>query len=186
MSDKEKATADVRAREALDVVSGELARCAGRIDAGELAGLVDAIHSAKRVFATGCGRSGLVARAFAMRLMHLGIEAHVIGETTTPSCGDGDLLVAITGSGGKPTTLLRATEALSFRCRLAAITGNPKSIIWSLAGAKIVVPRETSEQFGGSLFEQSALIVLDATVLLLKERLGGDDEEMRSRHATVE
>ena len=56
MSDKEKATADVRAREALDVVSGELARCAGRIHAGELAGLVDAIHSAKRVFATGCGR----------------------------------------------------------------------------------------------------------------------------------
>jgi len=183
---KKTPDAEARAREPLDLVPGEIAECVKRVKAKEVVELVDTIASAKRVFATGCGRSGLVARAFAMRLMHLGIEAHVIGETATPSCGEGDLLVAISGSGEKPTTLLRATEALSFGARLASITGNESSVMWNLSGTKLVIPRLHSEQFGGSLFEQSTLVVLDAVVMLLREKLHVDYDDMRSRHASLE
>jgi len=174
------------ARRALDLVAGETSSCLARVQAVELVELVDAVLSAKRVFVTGCGRSGLVARAFAMRLMHMKIDAHVIAETTTPSCGEGDLLVAISGSGEKTTTLLRATEALSFGASLAAVTGNEDAMMWNLSGVKLVVPRLASEQFGGSLFEQSTLLVLDAVVMLLRERLDAGAEDMRSRHASVE
>ncbi|MEM2817946.1 MAG: SIS domain-containing protein, partial [Archaeoglobaceae archaeon] len=52
------------------------------------------IEEAERIFVVGIGRSGLVAKAFAMRLMHLGYKAFVIGETTTPRIEAGDLLVA--------------------------------------------------------------------------------------------
>jgi len=62
----------------------------------------------RRIFVVGAGRSGLVARAFAMRLMHLGFSVHVVGETTTPRMDPGDLLIVISGSG---ETLYPATIA---------------------------------------------------------------------------
>ena len=36
-----------------------------------------------RIFVYGAGRSGLVAKAFAIRLVHLGFQTFVIGETIT-------------------------------------------------------------------------------------------------------
>ena len=35
----------------------------------------------------------------AMRLMHVGFEAHVVGEATTPSIAEGDRLMVFSGSG---------------------------------------------------------------------------------------
>ena len=51
----------------------------------------------------GAGRSGLVAKAFAMRLMHLGFTAYVVGETITPAMRPKDLLVIFSGSGRTKT-----------------------------------------------------------------------------------
>lgn len=59
--------------------------------------LIDAIVDSPSVFVSGEGRSGLVARSFAMRLMHMGVAAYVMGETICPSISDGDLLVACSG-----------------------------------------------------------------------------------------
>lgn len=185
-ADEEAGRDGSRAREALEGIAGELSGSISKVDPAELVDLVRAVAGARRVFVTGCGRSGLVARTFAMRLMHLGLDAHVIGETTTPSCGEGDLVIAISGSGEKPTTLLRATEALSFGCRLAAITGNRDAIAWHLSVVKVVIPQAETAQFGGSLFEQSAMAVLDAAIMLLRDRLDVPHEDMRSRHASVE
>ena len=39
--------------------------------------------SSNRIFVYGAGRSGLVAKAFAIRLVHLGFQTFVIGETIT-------------------------------------------------------------------------------------------------------
>ncbi|HJO55705.1 MAG TPA: hypothetical protein QF423_03455, partial [Candidatus Scalindua sp.] len=41
---------------------------------------VTAINSSKNIFVTGQGRSGLVARTFAMRLTHIGFSCHVVGD----------------------------------------------------------------------------------------------------------
>jgi len=61
--------------------------------------LIEDILNANAIFLMGAGRSGLVARAFAMRLMHLGLKVYVVGETTTPAVKRGDLVIAISGSG---------------------------------------------------------------------------------------
>ncbi len=53
----------------------------------------------KKTLIVGAGRSGLVGKAFAMRLMHLGFDVYVLGETITPSIGEGDLVIVISGSG---------------------------------------------------------------------------------------
>lgn len=41
----------------------------------------------------------MATRAFAMRLMHMGKEIHWIWDDTTPSIGEGDLLIATLGDG---------------------------------------------------------------------------------------
>lgn len=53
----------------------------------------DAILKADRIFVAGAGRSGFVARAFANRLMHMGLTVFFVGEPTTPAIKAGDLLV---------------------------------------------------------------------------------------------
>ncbi len=40
--------------------------------------------SRNRIFVTGLGRTGLMARGFAMRLMHLGRRVYHVGDVITP------------------------------------------------------------------------------------------------------
>ena len=61
------------------------------------------IRKANRVFVAGAGRSLLMMRAFAMRLMHLGFVVYVVGETVTPAIGKDDLLLIGTASGETAT-----------------------------------------------------------------------------------
>ena len=81
-----------------------------RSDADGLARVADLVAAAPRVFVLGAGRSGLALRMTAMRLMHLGLDVHVVGEVTTPAIERGDLLVTASGSG---TTVLIALGAFA-------------------------------------------------------------------------
>ncbi|MDD4127748.1 MAG: SIS domain-containing protein, partial [Methanomicrobium sp.] len=51
----------------------------------------------RRIYVAGAGRSGLIGRAFAMRLMHLGLDSYVVGETVTPAMETGDLVIVFSG-----------------------------------------------------------------------------------------
>ena len=53
------------------------------------------------IFLAGSGRSGFVAKFFAMRLMHLGFHVYVFGETLVPPVNDGDIILFISKSGGE-------------------------------------------------------------------------------------
>lgn len=156
--------------------------------------LVDEILAAQGVFCSGQGRSGLMVKAFAMRLVHLGLRAHVVGETTTPAIGPGDLLVAASGSGQTRTTLAIVEAARERGARTAAITAHPDSPIGRAADLVLELhapitadaPYGRSIQPPGSLFEQVLLICCDAMVMELMERLGTTEEEMRARHTKLE
>lgn len=67
----------------LSLVRDEITQTSARIDADQLAGLAAHLSEGGRVFVAGAGRSGLVLRMAAMRLMHLGLTVHVAGDTTT-------------------------------------------------------------------------------------------------------
>ncbi|MFP5367432.1 MAG: hypothetical protein ACLGIS_11380, partial [Actinomycetes bacterium] len=54
------------------------------VDPAEVAALVTELRLADRIFVTGAGRSGLVLKMAAMRLMHLGLTVHVVGEVYNP------------------------------------------------------------------------------------------------------
>ena len=167
----------------LDEVSGVLSAVSGN-QMSEAARLLD--DRQRRWFFCGQGRSGLVAQMAAMRLMHVGFTTHVVGETTAPSMLQGDGLVAISATGETPLTLHFARLARDLGAVVLAMTSRADSTLASVAQTRIELPTSCTNQFGGTLFEQSALLVLDALVL---EITAGDPQayaSMQTRHANLQ
>jgi len=175
------------------LILGEVEATLHGVREEEVSALEDAIVEAGAVFVTGEGRSGLVAQCFAMRLCHLGLKCHAVGDTSTPPVGRGDLLVAVSGTGKSAVTRARAQLAVESGARVAAVTCEEDSALAEGAALVVRIPAPTGEggettsvQYGGSLFEQCALLALDAVALDLQRRLGQSREQMSARHATVE
>lgn len=143
-------------------------------------------HDDCRWFFSGQGRSGLAAQMAAMRFMHLGRETHVVGEVTAPSVRSGDRLIMISGSGETPVSAGFAAIAKREGAALALLTRAPESRIAALADAVLTLPAASSIQFGGSLFEVSSLILLDAVVLDLAARMPEAHATMAHRHTNMQ
>lgn len=176
-------------------VTEELTRSFAEVDSGSAQRLVEMIAAAPRVFVYGRGRTGLATWAFASRLAQLGLETHVVGEMTAPAISSGDLLVVASGTGTTRTTLLAANEARRIGAQVAALTAHPDSPLGRAADLVVAVngatrqrgeSEEPSAQYGGSLFEQTLLLTLDAAAMVLKRRLARTDQDMDRRHANLE
>jgi 6-phospho-3-hexuloisomerase len=181
-------------REAAEHILGEVGSILHQVDAEAAERLADAVLSARRIYVAGEGRSGLVARTFAMRLVHLGMTACVCGETTTPAIEAGDLCIACSGSGETVITCHRARQSRRVGAKVAAIVAATGSALGAEADIEIILPAPTklspgataSRQFGASLFEQALLLFLDALVLLLQERRSTSRESMSAKHSNLE
>jgi len=168
------------------VILGELTAVADALESTAADDLVDAIRSADRVFLAGQGRSGLIARAFAMRLMHVGIESHVVGASSTPAIGSGDLLIAASGSGATDTTQRQLAKAAAAGSKVALITAKAGA---GLQGLTVFLPARTvvpTDQHAGSLFEQSCLLLFDAIAMTLQRERGLSDAALDARHANLQ
>ena len=165
------------------------------IKEGEFKKFVKAINSSKNIFVTGQGRSGLVARTFAMRLTHIGFSCHVVGDTTTPNIDEGDMLIACSSSGTTSVTCHIAGLAKRLNAQVVVITAHPNSELSEYAGLSIEIPAsdtdlviqsQLTEQFRSTLFEQACLVYLDAVILTLVRLLNREEVEMMKRHANLE
>ena len=173
----------------IDRILAELTKIAGRTPEDDLERLADRIDEADRVYVTGMGRSGLMARAFAMRLMHLGLSVFVAGETTTPSIEKGDLLVCCTRYGRSGTLLHYIDKAHAAGASAAVITMDPSSPMVEKAGIVLAIPvqgdQETRQPLG-TLCEQILLLTLDALVIVLMRKRGFTEREMARLHTNLE
>ena len=165
------------------------------VDEQQLTGFAAAVAAAPRVFVTGEGRSGLMAKAFAMRLMHLGRVVYVVGETITPALAASDALVAVSGSGTTAGTLHVAQQARNLGVAVLAVTTTPQSPLATLATHTLVLPAATkwrregepsSVQPLGSLFDQCSHVALDAVCLRIAQQHKVDPAAARARHVNVE
>jgi 6-phospho-3-hexuloisomerase len=176
------------------VVLAEMQKAIERTDENQIHALLEAILEARRVFVGGAGRSLLMMKAFAMRLMHVGLSSHVVGETITPAIGPGDILVAGTGSGQTRATLALVEAASDRGARTAVITAHPTAPIPSTADIVLEIHTpitgrdlaHTSCQPPGSLFEQCLLLLCEGLIMRLMQRLGTTEEQMRARHTKLE
>lgn len=192
---------------AMDILSG-ISEVLIWLDRDEVEETLEILSAARaggrKVLLVGAGRSGLVGKAFAMRLMHLGFEVYAMGETITPSIGEGDLIMVISGSGS--TTLPVAVAEMSSRLgvKVLAITSHRESPLGRTADHVMVIPgrvkRVVEEEYlsrqlmgeheplapMGTLFEDSCMIFLDAVITELMHRLEISEEEMKQKHAVIE
>jgi len=168
-------------------ISGVLAATDSTYD-GRLTRLLD---RASRIFVAGAGRSGLIAKFFAMRLMHGGYEVYVIGEIVTPSIQRGDLLIVISGSGETETMTAFTKRAKELGAAIALITTKSSSTIGDMSDVvfQIGSPEQYSKVVGmpmGTTFELSTLLFLEATISHVIHTKKIPEEQMRTRHANLE
>jgi len=146
----------------------------------------------KRVFVYGAGRSGLVARAFAIRLVHLGFQTFVIGETIGAPVKKDDLVFIVSGSGETITSVMTAEIARDIGAKLIVVTGEKNARITRFADVIIVLSAACQDtekkQLAplGTLFEASVWVLLDAIVAMLMDSKGETEKTMQSRHATLQ
>ena len=81
----------------------ELAAVMAHMDESALEPVVRAIASARRTMLYGCGREGLMMRALAMRLHHLGLEVCMQGDMAAFPLGPDDLFLCAAGPGSLST-----------------------------------------------------------------------------------
>ncbi|WEV46881.1 6-phospho-3-hexuloisomerase [Bifidobacterium sp. ESL0690] len=181
----------------LELIVGEINKYYVRIDDESLHSLARAILTAKRVFVAGLGRSGDAAQAFSNRLMHLGLQVHFVGESTSPSIAKNDLLVICSGSGTTTVLLAMARKCKEIGAKVATLTMAPQAAIGELSDFVVRIPGSAkrpdshdgtadSRQPMGTLFEQFSWLTFDALVLILMSKLGETTETMFARHTNLE
>jgi 6-phospho-3-hexuloisomerase len=178
----------------LSLVRDEIAETAAQIDQKQLAGLAAQIGLADRIFVAGAGRSGLVLRMAAMRLMHLGLTVHVAGDTTTPAISSGDLLLVASGSGTTSGVVKAAETAARAGACIAAFTTNQGSPLAGLSDALVIIPAaqktdhgsSLSRQYSGSLFEQVLFLATESVFQTLWDNADEPAEQLWLRHANLE
>ena len=146
------------------------------------------------MFVLGAGRSGLALRMTAMRLMHLGLDVHVVGEVTTPAIAAGDVLLVASGSGATAAVVRAAETAAASGARVIAITTAPDSPLAALAAVTVVVPAAQKQdhdelrslQYSGALFEQTVVVLGDAIFHSLWKASGATADDLWPRHANLE
>ncbi|WP_181376332.1 6-phospho-3-hexuloisomerase [Novimethylophilus kurashikiensis] len=155
--------------------------------------IVSSVDKAKRIFITGAGRSGLVSRFFAMRLMHSGYTVYMVGEIVTPSIQAGDLFIVISGSGGTETLLPLVRKAKSMGAQIAVISMKSQSPMAEMADLVCPIGSGNENSFGivkgmpmGTVFELSTLVFLEAIVSKIVHDKGLTEEGMRALHANLE
>lgn len=171
---------------ALELVTDELRAALTAVDMKQMHNIIDVLESTDVWFCGGQGRSGLVAKMTATRLMHLGREVHVIGETTTPAIAAGDGALIVSASGRTETSVAHARAAKDLHAVVAVVTSSMDSPLAAIGDVAVIVPTAASQQFGGSLFEQATLILLDTVILALEGNFNQARAAMHARHANLE
>jgi Predicted sugar phosphate isomerase involved in capsule formation len=164
-----------------------------QIDFVALQKLLSAIQEVNAIFLDGHGRSGLVAKMFANRLLHLGLKPHLIGEISCPPIRAGDLYLVISGSGNSSSLLENVRKVHRLGGKTAVVTANANSKLFQATNISVLIPTDTkfskersSKQPMGALFEQTAFITLETLVLILAQTLSREESFMEAHHANIE
>ena len=194
----------------MEQMAESIKKTAAMLDNLETSAFFLYLLKAKRIYVAGAGRSGLIARAFAMRLLHLGYDVYVVGETVTPALAPGDTMVVFSGSGETVSMATICATVKGLGGTICLITASPESKISKIADCVVNLGdltgyyhgdqtsyeirqmtgkyRSTSSAFAplGTLFETLALIFSDAVISALMEAKKEDPGELKGRLTNME
>lgn len=178
-------------RQALDELHAVLAA----VDRKQVDAALELISASKRIALYGVGREGLQVKGFAMRLFHLGLDVHVVGDMTVPHLGTGDLMIVSAGPGTFSTVNALIDVANAAGAKSLCVTAEPEGAAPRSADAMLVVPAQTMARDTttpssvlpmGSLYEGALYVFFEVLILELRERLSIDPVSMRARHTNLE
>lgn len=179
----------------LQTIMAEVEAVLNHVEQTEIERVAGILKDSKRIFVAGEGRSGLMAKSFAMRLMHLGAEVFAVGETITPSIKQEDTLIVVSGSGKTKNVRWTAEKAKELGCLVIAFTSNLESELAAAASSNIHIPAATkyrkegemeSIQPLGSLFDQCMHIVFDSICLCFAELKKVEHSSAFNLHSNLE
>ncbi len=179
-------------RESVEYIQKKIKEILGRISEDDVNRVKDLFFQSNRIFVYGAGRSGLVAKAFAIRLVHLGFQTFVIGETISAPVTKGDLVIIVSGSGETIPAVMTAEIAHDIGAKVVSITAKKRSEIAKYADVTLFISSNCNEEERkkyaplGTLFEASVWIILDSIIADLMHSKNETEEDMRSRHATLQ
>ncbi|WNY28450.1 3-hexulose-6-phosphate isomerase [Methanimicrococcus stummii] len=185
--------------ETMNVLADQIKETANAVSENDISEMLAILLAAKEkgnaVFIAGAGRSGLMGRAFAMRLMHMGFNAYVVGDTVTPAVSSGDVLVAISGSGNTKSVVEIGKKCKSIGASVIAVTSKDGSDLKALPATNVILPAKSKDDASestvsktpmGTSFEILALVFLDSVIMQLIDLTGVTEDEMKARHANTE
>lgn len=190
----------------LENILHELTELTSGVRQDQIDELIETIDSARKVYVAGAGRSGCMGKAFVIRLLHLGIDVHTVGQPDTPAIASGDLLIVISTSGQTKSLISITESAKEAGASVALISGEKSSTLASLSDhicivpthcigkskdGSIIISRENKSegQFRqpmGNAGEEAILLVLDAATDIMMKKRGLSEQQMNSRHANLE
>lgn len=193
-------------KELLENILRELGELTSGVSQEDVDKLIEAIDGAQKVYVAGAGRSGCIGKAFVIRLLHLGVHVHTVGQPDTPAARPGDLLILISTSGQTKSLISIAESAKKAGASVALVTGTKSSALASLSDSICIVPthcigkaddgsiiigreNKSEGQFRqpmGNAGEEAILLVLDAVTDIMMKRRGLSEKNMNSRHANLE
>ncbi len=162
----------------------------GRVDPTLVDRAVEMLAKAPQIFVYGAGRSGIIGRAFAMRLVQLGLRAYVIGESVTPIVRKGDAVFILSGQGESYSSIQTANIVRREGAELIVLTSRGSSKLAHTASLLITLefpeePERPRLAPLGTLFESASLRLTDALVAELAATRGESEASMRGRHAIM-
>ncbi len=151
---------------------------------------IQILAKAPAIFVYGAGRSGIVGRAFAMRLVQTGLTAYVIGESVTPIVRRGDAVFILSGQGESYSSIQTANIVRREGADLIVLTTRAGSKL--AHAATLLLPLEFAEDGDrprlaplGTLFEAASLRLTDGIIAELMVARGESEASMRGRHAIM-
>lgn len=187
----------------MELMGRRISITAKEIDLESAKRMITDILKANNIFLMGAGRSGLVAKAFAMRLMQLGLSVFVVGESTTPAVREDDVVIAISGSGETRSISDLGRIAKEIGSCLVTVTSNSDSTLGKLSDTVMIIPGRNRNDMGGYLerhmrgeytqlsplgtsFEVASLVFLDAMIAEMISITGASEADLKSRHTILE
>jgi 6-phospho-3-hexuloisomerase len=125
--------------------------------------------------------------------MHMGLNAHVVYDTTCPNIGKGDLLIvngACTAVGYLVMKHAKKTDA-----KVVAITAHPESKFGQISDFTVKLSGQVhagsvgeipSIQPMAALFEQTIFVLEDIIIQLLMEKLEISPKQMERKHTNLD
>lgn len=181
-------------RDNFKMILDENFRLSNNLNFDDIYSLLEYIKGADRIFVKGIGRSGLALSGFAMRLIHLGFKASIVGEITAPAISNGDLLIVASGSGTTQSVVKAVQKAKVEGAKVVCYTTDSNAEITEVSDQTILLPasskydygEEVSKQYAGTLFEQALSLVCDTVFHTLWQDSKQDPQVMFKRHANLE